>query len=876
MSIHNIKTKSKILMSVLFPLIFLLILGGIAIFGINSMLKSARWVEHTYSVLEKAALATSAATDMQTGMRGYLLAGQEKFLAPYKSGEATTYQYLSELKETVADNPEQVNRLENAETILREWQTKVAEPTIALRRQIGDAKTMNDMAKLVGEAQGKLFFDKFRGQIARFIETEASLMTIRRQEFDQVSLDLERMIAEGAFSEDLLEKLDILENNEDWVSHTAKVIEKANILLAAAINMETGMRGYLLAGKEEFLEPYTKGRTEFESLIKDLTQTVSDNPAQVKLLQEVNGTIQEWIEKVTQPTIELRRQIGDAKTMDDMADLIGEARGKTYFDRFRGVMANFQSIEEGLMETRKEDNDSIVNLTVTTIGISVVIALIVGVVMAMLIGRAIAQPIVVMTQAMRQLAKGDTSLTIPGTGRKDEVGDMADAVQVFKDNKIKADALSEQQRREEEEKEQERLRLHNLISAFEKTIVMVLDNLNAADRTMKQAALEVKNTSEITKTESEAVASSAVQASSNVETVAISAEELASSILEISRQVAHSNEVSTDAVNAANQTSGKIKVLEANVARIGEVVALINDIADQTNLLALNATIEAARAGDAGKGFAIVASEVKNLASQTAKATEEISFQISEVQTSTQGAVDAINSISAVIQTISEISSSISTAVEQQGAATSEIARNVEEASKGTQNVSASITDVLHAAEKSDGAANSIEQASQSLSTQTKELQSKVSTFLKDVQNNDAENQDILQWDSAFETRNPQIDAEHKDLLNEINALYRKLKTDEPVSSSYFETIKSKYSDHFQREEDYMKEKNYTGFASHRIEHQEFVAHLNMLGKDFSSGDTSHAMALLSLLSADWEKHSTGEDQKLAQFAQTHETKIAV
>jgi len=308
---------------------------------------------------------------------------------------------------------------------------------------------------------------------------------------------------------------------------------------------------------------------------------------------------------------------------------------------------------------------------------------------------------------------------------------MADAVQVFKDNKIKADALSEQQRREEEEKEQERLRLHNLISAFEKTIVMVLDNLNAADRTMKQAALEVKNTSEITKTESEAVASSAVQASSNVETVAISAEELASSILEISRQVAHSNEVSNDAVNAANQTSGKIKVLEANVARIGEVVALINDIADQTNLLALNATIEAARAGDAGKGFAIVASEVKNLASQTAKATEEISFQISEVQTSTQGAVDAINSISAVIQTISEISSSISTAVEQQGAATSEIARNVEEASKGTQNVSASITDVLHAAEKSDGAANSIEQASQSLSTQTKELQSKVSTFLK-------------------------------------------------------------------------------------------------------------------------------------------------
>ncbi|WP_299381223.1 methyl-accepting chemotaxis protein, partial [uncultured Kiloniella sp.] len=212
------------------------------------------------------------------------------------------------------------------------------------------------------------------------------------------------------------------------------------------------------------------------------------------------------------------------------------------------------------------------------------------------------------------------------------------------------------------------------------------------------------------------------------------AEELSASITEISRQVAQSNSVSNNAVSEANKTSEQIKILEENVSQISAVVSLINDIAEQTNLLALNATIEAARAGDAGKGFAVVASEVKNLASQTAKATEEISTQIAEVQSSTDGAVGAINSISEIIGTINEVSASISAAVEEQGAATSEIARNVEEAARGTESVSSSIQDVLHAAEQSSTAAQTITEASNGLSQQTNELRNEVSAFLNEVQ----------------------------------------------------------------------------------------------------------------------------------------------
>ena len=245
--IANLKTKPKVLIGICSPLIFLAILGGVSGYSINTIVETNKWVDHTREVLAESAAIIGSAVDMETGMRGYLLAGQDGFLDPYRSGEQATYEQIAVLKETVNDNPAQVARLAEVEQVLREWQEKVTEPTIALRREIGDAETMNDMAALVGEARGKVYFDRFRGQIATFIGREASLLTERRGEFQS---------AQGAVSDNF----GLVQDTTGWVDHTHEVLAAAARLLADAVDMETGMRGYLLAGEESFLDPYKPAR----------------------------------------------------------------------------------------------------------------------------------------------------------------------------------------------------------------------------------------------------------------------------------------------------------------------------------------------------------------------------------------------------------------------------------------------------------------------------------------------------------------------------------------------------------------------------------------------------------------------------------------
>ena len=209
--------------------------------------------------------------------------------------------------------------------------------------------------------------------------------------------------------------------NEAWVTHTYKVIARANSALAAAVDMETGMRGYLLAGIEEFLEPYTGGNSSFFKITSGLKETVSDNNAQVTLLSEIDTNINEWKTNVTEPTIKLRRAIGSAKTMDDMADLVGEARGKKYFDGFRGIMADFMAEETALMEQRKLENEATVSQTFTLIAGCIILAIVIGVALAWIIGNGIANPIIAMTNAMKVLAGGDKSIEINGQERSDEM-----------------------------------------------------------------------------------------------------------------------------------------------------------------------------------------------------------------------------------------------------------------------------------------------------------------------------------------------------------------------------------------------------------------------------------------------------------------------
>jgi len=346
----------------------------------------------------------------------------------------------------------------------------------------------------------------------------------------------------------------------------------------------------------------------------------------------------------------------------------------------------------------------------------------------------IARPIERMTGAMGRLAEGDETVPVPHTGRRDEIGAMAAAVQVFKDNLIHTRALERETALAREGAEAQRRRaVHAMAESFEAAVGGVLARVADAALGLRADAEAMSGTATHTAERSATVAGAAQEAAQHVGTVAAAAEELGASVQEIGRQVDGAAELARSAVVQAGDTAGLVQELSTAAGRIGDVVRLITDIAGQTNLLALNATIEAARAGEAGRGFAVVASEVKALAEQTAKATGEISQQISGIQAATQDSVGAIKEIGATIGRMSEISSTIAAAVEEQGAATQEISRNIQHAATGTQQVSSNITDVQHGATETGSASAQVHSAAKSLSSESNRLKLEVGKFLDSV-----------------------------------------------------------------------------------------------------------------------------------------------
>ncbi len=361
------------------------------------------------------------------------------------------------------------------------------------------------------------------------------------------------------------------------------------------------------------------------------------------------------------------------------------------------------------------------------------VALVAGAAFAWLIGRSIAAPVAAMTGAMRRLAAGDKGVEIPARDGKDEVAEMAVAVDVFKQNMIKADELAAAQRHEQEKKEARQKVVEGYIGVFDRSVQEVLGTVDAAATHLRKTAEGMSATAEQTTRQADAVAAASEEASTNVQTVAAATEEMSSSIGEIGRQVHQSSDIAGKAVEEAARTNATVQGLSAAAQKIGAVVELIQQIASQTNLLALNATIEAARAGEAGKGFAVVASEVKSLANQTAKATEEIATQIGAIQSSTEDAVTAIEGINQTIIKVNEIAGAIAAAVEQQGAATREITRNTQEAAHGTGEVSRNITGVTQAASETGTAANQVLSSAGQLTDQATILRSEIDKFLANI-----------------------------------------------------------------------------------------------------------------------------------------------
>jgi methyl-accepting chemotaxis protein len=415
--------------------------------------------------------------------------------------------------------------------------------------------------------------------------------------------------------------------------------------------------------------------------------------------------------------------------------------GQTVLDEARklnvGLGISVQQLVEGV---QKETNDSTFQARKQTSFATLVMLALGGLTLIgsalfvwLYVGRNILRRIGGLQRAMQLLSAGDLDTEIVRSKQSDEIAAMTDTLQVFRQSMIEARAVSNEQEKDRAAKAERTARMEAQIASFEGTVRSALDNLAQSANSMQATAQSMSSTADQSNALVNAVASAAEETSVNVQTVSAGTEQLSSSIAEISRQVITSAEVARKAVNEAGATDATVQSLADSASRISVVVDLIQTIASQTNLLALNATIEAARAGEAGRGFAVVASEVKSLASQTAKATEEIRTQIASMQQVTTSAVGAIRGIGQTIGKINDVTTAIAAAVEVQGAATREIARNVQHAASGTSEVSSNIVGVSTASAEAGAAATEVLSASDALRREADVLRAEIDAFLTNI-----------------------------------------------------------------------------------------------------------------------------------------------
>ena len=491
---------------------------------------------------------------------------------------------------------------------------------------------------------------------------------------------------------------------------------KEPALLITMLTMRRHEKDFMLRRDRKYGDDMKKRNAEFVAGLESADIPQAAEAELKQKLADYQRDFQAWMEQALRLADELKAMSEAFSAVEPVIDAVSKS------------VNGMKSEADRLNEAERDGIQRMIEIAILMIAASVLGA-------GFFIGRSVSKPLSAMTAAMMELAKGNFAIVLPGLGRADEIGEIAQAVETFKVNaeqkaqdeieaKVRQDQILAQQRKAD---------MIRMADGFESAVGEIVETVSSASTELEASADSLTTTAMRSQELATMVASASEEASTNVQSVASATEELSSSVNEISRQVQESSRIAAEAVDQAHQTNDRVGELSKAAARIGDVVELINTIAGQTNLLALNATIEAARAGEAGRGFAVVASEVKALAEQTAKATGDIGRQIADIQAATGYSVTAIRDISGTIGRLSEISSTIAAAVEEQGAATQDISRNVQQAALGTSQVSAHIADVRQGASETGSASAQVLSAAQSLSGDSNRLKLEVGKFLDSV-----------------------------------------------------------------------------------------------------------------------------------------------
>lgn len=524
-----------------------------------------------------------------------------------------------------------------------------------------------------------------------------------------------------------LAQLHFVQTSSRVQEHAYAVLGRLQQTVAAIVDQESGVRAFLLMGEDGYLAPYRSGRAAFEQALEEARTMIAGDPDQQARLLDLARLAGRWRSDHAAEAIELGR---NSATIDMGRQLESGGAGKELMDALRAKADELVSAHLLRMADRRRDLEDAFTGGYTVILAGGAAMLIVAIGLAMVVGRTLSRPLHRMTEVMLARAAGDRDIAVPDRTRRDELGAMARAIEIFKVNAEETERLVAGRAASEARRIERAREMETLAASFDRQVREALERFKTSFACLREACEGMADAATRTRLRAASVADAIHGTQNNTQTIAASTEELVESIGEIGRTLQKSADHAGLAVENSNRAGEVVGGLTRAVDRIESIIGIIGDIARRTNLLALNATIESARAGDAGRGFAVVAAEVRSLAGQSAKATQEIAGQIGAVQAATGEAVGAVRAIGTVISQIDHLSSTIAGAVEEQAATTREISLNIAQAANGAQSVVVDVQEVTGVAAMSDSLAENIGKIVNRLSDDTGRLAEEIETFL--------------------------------------------------------------------------------------------------------------------------------------------------